>query len=210
MNRKLRNTVYFSCSLPYEKPAVCLLWRSMVIHRWSRTRHQFQTALSHRNCRRILHHYIQVIFFSHSLCSQVYYTYIYILHIHSLPRSTFFIVNLTKYNFQFAIVIAPANDVTASTLNSDSSYDYAFGGALDSPALPSTIKLTSPPIKLRSEGKSSFIHGIALAILHGKMEAPIIIYEIHFTFFRWCAAQLTVISGQVFMMSDIIGELSVT
>ena len=35
----------------------------------------------------------------------------------------------------------------------ESAYDYVFGGPLDSQALSSTLKLTSPPIRLRPGGK---------------------------------------------------------
>ncbi|XP_055324204.1 glucose transporter type 1-like isoform X2 [Sitodiplosis mosellana] len=47
-------------------------------------------------------------------------------------------------------VLQPLSVFTAN-LNSDVSYDYVFGPPLDSPALSSTIKLTSPPIRLRSD-----------------------------------------------------------
>lgn len=40
-----------------------------------------------------------------------------------------------------------------SAQKSDVLYDYVLGPPLDSPALSSTIKLTSPPIRLRSDGK---------------------------------------------------------
>lgn len=40
-----------------------------------------------------------------------------------------------------------------SALSQEATYDYVFGGPLDSQALSSTLKLTSPPIRLRSDGK---------------------------------------------------------
>lgn len=40
-----------------------------------------------------------------------------------------------------------------SGLNEEATYDYVFGGPLERSALSSTLKLTSPPIRLRSDGK---------------------------------------------------------
>lgn len=52
------------------------------------------------------------------------------------------------FNLTFLFVI----EFLVSTLGSDASYDYVFGGPLEKSAVSSTIKLTSPPIRLRSDG----------------------------------------------------------
>lgn len=43
---------------------------------------------------------------------------------------------------------------TVSNLSEDS-YDYVFGGRRETPPVTSSIKLTSPPIRIRTDGKSS-------------------------------------------------------
>ncbi|KAG4074657.1 hypothetical protein HA402_004528 [Bradysia odoriphaga] len=43
------------------------------------------------------------------------------------------------------------DDLNMTTLSSEESYDYVFGRSLETPALSSTIKLTSPPVRLRSD-----------------------------------------------------------
>ncbi|XP_037037637.1 glucose transporter type 1 isoform X15 [Bradysia coprophila] len=48
-------------------------------------------------------------------------------------------------------VLQPLSVFPVTTLSSEDSYEYVFGGALETPALSSTIKLTSPPVRLRSD-----------------------------------------------------------
>ncbi|XP_055530071.1 glucose transporter type 1 isoform X5 [Wyeomyia smithii] len=43
------------------------------------------------------------------------------------------------------------SQLPVSTLSQEATYDYVFGGPLDSQALSSTLKLTSPPIRLRPD-----------------------------------------------------------
>ncbi|XP_055620799.1 glucose transporter type 1 isoform X7 [Toxorhynchites rutilus septentrionalis] len=48
-------------------------------------------------------------------------------------------------------VLQPLSVYPVSTLSQEATYDYVFGGPLDSQALSSTLKLTSPPIRLRHD-----------------------------------------------------------
>lgn len=48
-------------------------------------------------------------------------------------------------------VLQPLSVYPVSALSQEATYDYVFGGPLDSQALSSTLKLTSPPIRLRSD-----------------------------------------------------------
>ncbi|XP_058465100.1 glucose transporter type 1 isoform X4 [Malaya genurostris] len=48
-------------------------------------------------------------------------------------------------------VLQPLSVFPVSTLRHEATYDYVFGGPLDSQALSSTLKLTSPPIRLRPD-----------------------------------------------------------
>ncbi|XP_039437480.1 glucose transporter type 1 isoform X6 [Culex pipiens pallens] len=48
-------------------------------------------------------------------------------------------------------VLQPLSVYPVSALSQEATYDYVFGGPLDSHALSSTLKLTSPPIRLRSD-----------------------------------------------------------
>ncbi|XP_058119656.1 glucose transporter type 1 isoform X2 [Anopheles ziemanni] len=43
------------------------------------------------------------------------------------------------------------NRTTVSTLSQEATYDYVFSGPLDSQALSSTLKLTSPPVRVRPD-----------------------------------------------------------
>ncbi|CAO1339830.1 unnamed protein product [Diamesa serratosioi] len=50
-------------------------------------------------------------------------------------------------------ILQPLSVFPVSGLNEEATYDYVFGGSLERSALSSTLKLTSPPIRLRSDGK---------------------------------------------------------
>lgn len=53
-----------------------------------------------------------------------------------------------------------------SAVSEEATYDYVFGGPpVDRPALSSSLKLTSPPIRLRSDGKSA-ICDECLSLIH--------------------------------------------
>ncbi|EAT44949.1 AAEL003707-PA, partial [Aedes aegypti] len=54
-------------------------------------------------------------------------------------------------------VLQPLSVFPVTTLSQEATYEYVFGGPLDSHALSSTLKLTSPPIRLRpdDDGRSS-------------------------------------------------------
>lgn len=56
--------------------------------------------------------------------------------------------------FDIIQFIIDVSTILVTTLSSEDSYDYVFGGPLETPALSSTIKLTSPPVRLRSDGKT--------------------------------------------------------
>lgn len=63
----------------------------------------------------------------------------------------FFKLKLPTNNNIFLFAYPYTDPVT--NLGTEASYDYVFGGPLEKSALQSTSKLTSPPIRLRSEGK---------------------------------------------------------
>ncbi|XP_065080721.1 glucose transporter type 1 isoform X6 [Ochlerotatus camptorhynchus] len=48
-------------------------------------------------------------------------------------------------------VLQPLSVFPVATLSQEATYEYVFGGPLDSHALSSTLKLTSPPIRLRPD-----------------------------------------------------------
>lgn len=41
---------------------------------------------------------------------------------------------------------------------SEDSYDYVFGGRRETPPVTSSIKLTSPPIRIRTDGKIHYLY----------------------------------------------------
>uniref|UniRef100_A0A182WJH5 Uncharacterized protein n=1 Tax=Anopheles minimus TaxID=112268 RepID=A0A182WJH5_9DIPT len=49
-------------------------------------------------------------------------------------------------------VLQPLSVYPVSTLGQEGTYDYVFSGPLDSQALSSTLKLTSPPVRVRPDG----------------------------------------------------------
>lgn len=49
------------------------------------------------------------------------------------------------------------NFVIASTLSEASTYDYVFRGPSETPPLSSSLKLTSPPIRLRPDGMITYL-----------------------------------------------------
>ncbi|XP_058119657.1 glucose transporter type 1 isoform X3 [Anopheles ziemanni] len=55
-------------------------------------------------------------------------------------------------------VLQPLSVYPVSTLSQEATYDYVFSGPLDSQALSSTLKLTSPPVRVRPDVYLPFRH----------------------------------------------------
>ncbi|XP_053662579.1 glucose transporter type 1 isoform X1 [Anopheles marshallii] len=55
-------------------------------------------------------------------------------------------------------VLQPLSVYPVSTLSQEGTYDYVFSGPLDSQALSSTLKLTSPPVRVRPDVYLPFRH----------------------------------------------------
>ncbi|XP_058053808.1 glucose transporter type 1 [Anopheles bellator] len=55
-------------------------------------------------------------------------------------------------------VLQPLSVFPVSTLSQEATYDYVFSGPLDSQALSSTLKLTSPPVRVRPDVYLPFRH----------------------------------------------------